>query len=160
MASWWACCWCSRRSVSWRRCDERRPSRTAGGWSAAFRAALAPTKGDYRYPTDQARYGYNAADLRELRIAADSYGLHVLVFLQTMKVRNPWPGRSVEVVNGSSGAVVVASTTAATLSVAVTAGQTYLVEQPSPPTTSLPFAKVTGTTATTAKHLGGVQIGL
>lgn len=79
---------------------------------------------------------------------------------QTMKVRNPWPGKSVEVVNGSSGAVVVASTTAATLSVAVTAGQTYLVEQPSAPTTSLPYAKVTGTAATTAKHLGGVQIGL
>jgi hypothetical protein len=79
---------------------------------------------------------------------------------QTMKVRNPWPGKSVEVVNGSSGAVVVASTTAATLSVAVTAGQTYLVEQPSALTTSLPYAPVTGTAATAAKHLGGVKIGL
>ena len=54
----------------------------------AFRAALAPTQGDYRYPTDEARYGNNAADLRELRVAADSYGLHLLVYLQTMKVRN------------------------------------------------------------------------
>jgi hypothetical protein len=44
--------------------------------------------------------------------------------------------------------------------VPVTAGQSYLVEQPSSPTTSLPFAQVTGTQATTAKHLGGVQIGL
>ena len=43
----------------------------------AFRAALAPTQGDYRYPTNSARYGYNAADLRELRVAADGYGLHL-----------------------------------------------------------------------------------
>jgi hypothetical protein len=79
---------------------------------------------------------------------------------QTMTVRNPWSGQQAEVVNGSTGTVVVAPTAAATLSVPVTAGQTYLVEQPSSPTTSLPFAQVTGTQATSAKHLGGVQIGL
>ena len=60
-------------------------------------------------------------------------------------MRNPWPGQQAEVVNGSSGAAVVAATTAATLSVPVTAGSTYLVEQPATPTTSLPFAQVTGT---------------
>ena len=54
----------------------------------AFRSYLAPTQGDYRYPTDSARYGYNAADLRELRVAADSRGLHLLVYLQTMKASN------------------------------------------------------------------------
>jgi hypothetical protein len=79
---------------------------------------------------------------------------------QTMQVRNPWPGQAVEVVNGSSGTVVVGSTTAGTLSVPVTAGQTYLVERPSALTTSLPFAQVTGVKATAAKHLGGVKIGL
>ena len=63
-------------------------------------------------------------------------------------------------VNGSTGAIVVSPTAAATLSVPVTAGQSYLVEQPSAPATSLPFAQVTGTQATSAKHLGGVQIGL
>jgi hypothetical protein len=78
----------------------------------------------------------------------------------TMTVRNPWSGQQAEVVNGSTGAVVVAPTTSATLSVPVTAGQSYLVEQPSSPTTSLPVAQVTGTQATTAKHLGNVQIGL
>ena len=78
----------------------------------------------------------------------------------TMTVRNPWPGQQAEVVNGSTAAVVVSPTSNATLSVPVTAGQSYLVEQPSSPTTSLPFAQVTGTKATTAKHLGGVQIGL
>ena len=80
---------------------------------------------------------------------------------ETMTVRNPWSGQQAEVVNGSSGAVVVAATTSATLSVPVTAGSSYLIEQPSSLTTSLPFAQVTGTQATAAKHLGGkVQIGL
>jgi hypothetical protein len=79
---------------------------------------------------------------------------------QTMTVRNPWPGSQAEVVNGSTGAVVVSATTSATLSVPVTAGSTYLIEQPSSLTTSLPFAQVTGTQATAAKHLGNVQIGL
>ncbi|MBI5103379.1 MAG: prolyl oligopeptidase family serine peptidase [Solirubrobacterales bacterium] len=50
----------------------------------AFRSNLAPTNGDYRYPADPGRYGYNAADLRELRIAADADRLHVLIGLQTM----------------------------------------------------------------------------
>ncbi len=54
----------------------------------AFRSQLAPTQGDYRYPTTSSRYGYNAADLRQLRIAADGYGLHLLVFLQTVKARD------------------------------------------------------------------------
>jgi dienelactone hydrolase len=51
----------------------------------AFRSQLAPTNGDYRYPADPDRYGYNAADLRELRIAADGRALHLLIGLQTMK---------------------------------------------------------------------------
>jgi len=37
----------------------------------------------------------------------------------TMSVRNPWPGKQAEVVNGSTGAVVVAATTATTLTVPV-----------------------------------------
>jgi hypothetical protein len=79
---------------------------------------------------------------------------------KTMQVRNPWSGQSTQVVNGSTGAVVLAGTTAATLSVPVTAGQTYLVQRTSAPTTALPFAQVTGTKATVAKHLGSVKIGL
>jgi Carbohydrate binding module (family 6) len=80
---------------------------------------------------------------------------------ETMTVRNPWSGQQAEVVNGSTGAVVVAATTSATLSVPVPAGSSYLIEQPSSPTTSLAFSQVTGTQATAAKHLGGkVQIGL
>ncbi|HEY3872659.1 MAG TPA: carbohydrate-binding protein [Actinocrinis sp.] len=79
----------------------------------------------------------------------------------TMTVRNPWSGSQAEVVNGSTGAVVVSPTTASTFSLPVTAGSTYLVEQPSSLTTSMTFAQVTGNQATTYKTLGGkVQIGL
>ncbi|ACU71651.1 Ricin B lectin [Catenulispora acidiphila DSM 44928] len=78
----------------------------------------------------------------------------------TMSVRNPWSGQQAQVVNGSTGAVVVAATNAATLSVPVTAGQSYLVEQPATPTTSLPFAQVTGTAARGFRQLGSVSIGL
>ncbi|MBS2966994.1 putative Ig domain-containing protein, partial [Actinocrinis puniceicyclus] len=78
----------------------------------------------------------------------------------TLSVRNPWPGQQAEVVNGSSGAVVVAASSAATLSVPVAAGSSYLVEQVSAPTTALAFAQVTGTRATGARQLGGVTIGL
>jgi hypothetical protein len=52
-----------------------------------FRAQLARTSGDYRYPPNERRYGYNAADLRELRLALDRRALHVLVALQTLKAR-------------------------------------------------------------------------
>jgi hypothetical protein len=79
---------------------------------------------------------------------------------QTMTVRNPWPGQQAEVVNGSTGAVVVSATTSTTFTIPVTAGDSYLIEQPSSPTSSLPFAQVTGTQATSDKHLGDVQIGL
>ncbi|MEV6848611.1 RICIN domain-containing protein [Actinoplanes sp. NPDC051411] len=79
---------------------------------------------------------------------------------QTMTVRNPWAGQQAEVVNGSTGAVVVSPTTASTLSVPVTAGATYLVQKPSAPTASLPFAQVTGVAARTSRSLGNATIGL
>jgi len=41
--------------------------------------------GDYRYPADEDRYGYNAADLREVRFAEDGTGLWVLAQLNTLK---------------------------------------------------------------------------
>ncbi len=54
--------------------------------SPAFSGDLAGTTGDVRYAGDPARHGYNAADLRELRVAADERSLHLLVALQTMQV--------------------------------------------------------------------------
>jgi len=79
---------------------------------------------------------------------------------RTMTVRNPWSGQQAEVVDGSTGAVVVSATTAATFSVPVTAGRSYLVQRPSAPTTSLPFAQVTGAAARSSRALGNVTIGL
>ncbi|HEY3480414.1 MAG TPA: hypothetical protein VGL02_16065, partial [Streptomyces sp.] len=92
-------------------------------------------------------------------------GTPVTVALQagsstTLHVRSPWPGRQVQAVNGSGGAVVVGATTAGTLDIPVVAGQSYLVERVDSPTTGLPYAQVSGTPATTARHLGTVQIGL
>lgn len=43
------------------------------------------TVGDYRYPSDEDRYGHNAADIRELRLAADATSLDVLLVLNTLK---------------------------------------------------------------------------
>jgi hypothetical protein len=77
-----------------------------------------------------------------------------------MLIRNPWPGQQVQVVDGGSGAVVLSPTTAGTVTLTVQAGRSYLVERVSSPTTSLPFTQVTGVPATSARHLGGVQIGL
>jgi hypothetical protein len=80
--------------------------------------------------------------------------------IQSLTVRNPWPGQQAEVVNGATGRVIVAPSTAATLAFPAVSGGSYLVEQPASPTTSYPFAEVTGTPATAAKHLGNQQIGL
>ncbi len=79
----------------------------------------------------------------------------------TLRVKNPWPGQQAEVVSGTgANQVVVQPTTDAILTVPVSAGRSYLAEQVSAPTTSLPFAPVTGSAPTTDRHLGGVQIGL
>ena len=61
---------------------DRGPNQTAWG-----RTAL-PTHGDYRYPTNEARYGTNAADLREVRVAVDANELHLMVALQTLIERD------------------------------------------------------------------------
>lgn len=49
-----------------------------------FQSYLSATNGDFRYPTGE-NYGLNAADLRQLRIAADDDALHVALHLQTLK---------------------------------------------------------------------------
>lgn len=79
-----------------------------------------------------------------------------------LTVRSPWPGQPVEVVSGGDPRQVITRTsTSDTFTFQARAGQSYLVEPVSAPTTKLPFAPVTGTAATTDKHLGGkVQIGL
>ncbi len=79
-----------------------------------------------------------------------------------LTVKSPWPGQQVQVVSGTGRHRVIARTsTSDVFTFQARAGQSYLIEQASAPTTALPFAPVTGTAATTDKHLGGkVQIGL
>ncbi|NJP45328.1 Ig-like domain-containing protein [Actinacidiphila epipremni] len=76
----------------------------------------------------------------------------------SQRVKNPWPGQKAEVVDGRSGKVVVKATTAGLFTVPVKAGRTYLVRQAG--AAAPPFAPVTGTAPTAAKHLGGVTLGL
>jgi hypothetical protein len=79
-----------------------------------------------------------------------------------LTVRNPWPGQAVQVVTGDAGPsrIVVGATTSDTFDVPTQAGHAYLVEPAGSPTTSQPFAAVTGTPATSYKQLDGVSIGL
>ncbi len=77
-----------------------------------------------------------------------------------ISIRSPWPGQAVTVVDGSSGATVVGSQSNSTFTIPVQSGKSYLVELTSSPTTSLPFASISGSPATTAKHLGNQTIGL
>jgi hypothetical protein len=75
-------------------------------------------------------------------------------------MRSPWPGQAVTVVDGSSGATVVASQSNATFTIPAQSGKSYLVEPTSTPTTALPFAGIGGSPATAARHLGNQSIGL
>ncbi|MEV6609068.1 hypothetical protein [Kutzneria sp. NPDC051319] len=92
-------------------------------------------------------------------------GVPVTVVLEAgdnaaMKVRNPWAGQSIKVVDADTGRAVVAPTTAGQIAVNTVCGHKYLIEKSAAPFTSLPFGPVTGVAATSAKHLGPVQIGL
>ncbi|OLE28150.1 MAG: hypothetical protein AUG49_03260 [Catenulispora sp. 13_1_20CM_3_70_7] len=79
----------------------------------------------------------------------------------SITVRNPWPGQAVDVVDGTDeSTVVVGSTTANQFSIPAVAGHSYLVQQIGSPVSGMTYARLTGTPATSAGHLGGVQIGL
>jgi hypothetical protein len=75
-------------------------------------------------------------------------------------VRSPWPGQSVTVVDGGSGATVLAAQSNSTFTIPAQSGHSYLVELTSSPFTALPFASVSGSAATAARHLGSNAIGL
>jgi hypothetical protein len=77
-------------------------------------------------------------------------------------VRNPWPGRKVQVVTGDPGRprLVVPPSSADRITVPARAGHDYLIEPVAAPSTSLPYSPVAGTPATSFKHLGAATIGL
>ncbi len=77
-----------------------------------------------------------------------------------IKLRNPWPGRAVDIVSGNTGAKVVQDVTGPVITFQAAAGVDYLVERHGEPVTNQRFAPVSGTPATSAKRLGPVQIGL
>lgn len=79
---------------------------------------------------------------------------------QTLKVRNPWPGQSVDVVAGKTGAKVVDGATGSVITFKAAAATNYLVERHGMPTSNQRFESISGTPATTAKKLGPVQLGL
>lgn len=77
-----------------------------------------------------------------------------------LRVRNPWPGRSVDVVAGSTGMKVVSGNSAHEIRFLAVAGTKYLIQKHDAPVSAIPYAPVSGTAAQEAKKLGSVQIGL
>ncbi len=76
-----------------------------------------------------------------------------------LRMRNPWPGKPVDVISGS-GTKVVSGATGPLIEFAGKAGTSYLVEGRSESAAKRRFAPVSGTPANSAKKLGPVQIGL
>lgn len=77
-----------------------------------------------------------------------------------LRIANPWPGQPVEVVDGRSGAVVLAPTTSADFTLGLAAGHTYLLQRVAAPNRRLPFRPVSGVVATQPSSLGPATIGL
>jgi hypothetical protein len=75
-----------------------------------------------------------------------------------LKVRNPWPGQQVRVVD-SRGRVVAASS-ADVLSVGVLPGTSYTVERVAVPLSSFSYAPLTGQPATAVKTVGNRVLGI
>ena len=78
---------------------------------------------------------------------------------QVMKVRNPWPGKAVNVIDAGTGEPVVIDSAAPELMFAARAGVMYRVEKAEGEVANK-FAPIDGEPATVSKKLGPVQIGL
>ncbi|MDA0160717.1 LamG domain-containing protein [Solirubrobacter ginsenosidimutans] len=73
---------------------------------------------------------------------------------RSVRVKNPWPGSDAQVVKGDDATtVVVPTTSAAILTIPATANGTYLIQKPTAPTGALSKAPLSGTPATTVRHL-------
>ena len=81
---------------------------------------------------------------------------------QPLKVRNPWPGKRIDVISARTGKTVMSSLGEMDTEIefAATAGTSYLIKNHDEPTVSSGFAPVSGTPASSPKKLGPVQIGL
>ncbi len=76
----------------------------------------------------------------------------------TQKLRNPWPGKAVNVISGNTGKPILKAGAGPRIEFTGTAGESYRVM----PAGDVPakLSPVTGKAATEAKRLGPVQIGL
>jgi hypothetical protein len=77
-----------------------------------------------------------------------------------LKVRNPWPGKPIDVISARTGRKVVDGAVGAQTEFQAAAGTSYLVELHGIPIAARRFAPVSGTPAPSAKKLGPAQIGL
>jgi hypothetical protein len=77
---------------------------------------------------------------------------------QSLKIRNPWPGLPIDIIDGQSGKPVATSASGPEIAFHALAGVNYRLEQQQTPAQT--FAPVTGASATTPKKWGPAQIGL
>jgi alpha-L-fucosidase 2 len=79
---------------------------------------------------------------------------------QTLRIRNPWPGRPADVISMKTGKPIVTHAAGEVIEFSAAAGTTYAVKNGRGVGTKSRFAEVRGTPAASAKRLGPVQIGL
>jgi hypothetical protein len=79
---------------------------------------------------------------------------------QLYKVRNPWPGQSIEVVSSKDGRKLVKSTQDPVVSFRGEAGHSYILQRQNSPASTQQFEAVSGHPAQAGKKLGQCQIGL
>ncbi len=79
---------------------------------------------------------------------------------QPIRIRNPWPGKAVDVVSGPAMTKIVNGATSSVITFRGVAGMSYLLEPHEDSVADKSFVPVTGVQAVTARRLGKVQIGL
>jgi len=79
---------------------------------------------------------------------------------QHFKVRNPWPGQTVDVLSGQEGTGILQGAMGPVIEFDGVAGTSYLIERHEDPFTTRRFMPVDGTPASVPKRLGSVQIGI
>ena len=80
-------------------------------------------------------------------------------FTGQMEVRNPWPHSAMHIIAGDSGKLLQTAS-GTIITIPVTAGRSYLIEQSGTSAAKLPFAEISGLAATRPKVLGTRSIGL
>ena len=78
---------------------------------------------------------------------------------QPLRIRNPWPGKPVDVIAAKAGKKLVAEAAGPVIEFAAIAGENYSVEKRNA-TASGRVSTISGTPAMHARKLGAVQIGL